>query len=178
MVTYDELVHTRVAVPEQPSSNVVRWADDVGVLLDHRPFGNHEQHLAGDSAYFRRVTADLFAGSGEHSALAPELVRFSPGMPGIGIPGCHRDRASLAGAGDEERQSVLKRLRLAAGVDEAVVPPFVRRHVLTQKRCHDVGRLLEAIEPLSDRRQIDPVGHMLVLLPGSAEPNVTRPPDS
>ena len=84
-----------------------------------------------------------------------------------------RSVRSLAGPADADRRvRLLDRLRLAAGVVQLVVLPVEGRRSLVSRPDDDLERLVEAVEPLLQRGQVDAVGVALLLVPAGADPEL------
>src|SRR5436190_24915 len=130
----------------------------------------------------RKVASTLFvwaskaartaaARSGTAASTSPQ-VAMSPGAPAagqrsqcLGQAGHRPQRALLAEAPDAQRRvGPLHRLRLAAGGGQSVVLPGVVRRLVAEQGEDDLAGLVEAVETLPQRRQLDAVGGALLLV--------------
>ena len=95
----------------------------------------------------------------------------------VGVAGDRGQRLLLAVAADQDRQPWLDRRRVVAdapprdSAGRAPSPVPSRQHV-----AHELGRLVEPVEPLAEARpELDPEGLVLALEPGAADAE-DRPP--
>jgi 3-hydroxyisobutyrate dehydrogenase-like beta-hydroxyacid dehydrogenase len=108
--------------------------------------------------------------------LEPLLRALGDGVPLL-RPERHRtQRALLAAAADgDRRMRPLHRFRLAPGVGEPDVLPGERGRGLAQQPDDGLDALVEPVEPLPQRRQVDPVGVALHLVPPGAQTEFQPP---
>ena len=115
--------------------------------------------------------ADVRAVAAQHLELVDDVLgRAARVVPVLGEAGDAPQRAALAEAADADRRvRALDRLGLAAGVLQRVVLPGEVRRGVGQQPDDDLERLVEAVEALLQRRQVDAVGRALLLVPTGAE---------
>ncbi|MGB6584119.1 MAG: DUF1932 domain-containing protein, partial [Streptosporangiaceae bacterium] len=126
--------------------------------------GDADVDRAGDLVH---VPADRVAVPGQDFPQLEPLLRVICDDVPLLRPA--RDRAQcalLAAAADgDRRMRPLHRLRLAPGVGELDVLPGERGRGLAQQADDSLDALVEPVEPLAERRQVDPVGVALHLVP-------------
>ena len=104
-----------------------------------------------------RISSDLGAVTVEHLALAPPLGDVAERrVPMLRVLGDDAQCAPFAVAADGDRwMRALHRLRLAPCLREREVLTLERRPVLRQQLDDDLDALLELVEALLQRRQVD-----------------------
>ena len=109
--------------------------------------------------------------SAQHLALACELLDAARrAVPVLRAAGDGAQRALLAAAADADRRvRPLHRLRLAAGGRQLVVLAVEVGGLVGEQPDDHLERLVEAVEALLERRQLDAVGVALLLVPAGAE---------
>ncbi len=138
--------------------------------------GDANVDRAGDLVH---VPADRVAVPGQDFLqLEPLLRAFCDGVPLL-RPARHRAQCALlaAAADGDRRMRPLHRLRLAPGVGELDVLPGERGRGLAQQADDSLDALVEPVEPLAERRQVDPVGVALHLVHAAPRPSSSRPPE-
>jgi 3-hydroxyisobutyrate dehydrogenase-like beta-hydroxyacid dehydrogenase len=123
---------------------------------------------AGDLVH---IPAERGAVPSEHLLqLQPLLRAFGDGVPLLGPARHGAQRALLAAAADRDRRvRLLDRLRLAPGLGELDVPAAERGRGLAQQPDDGLHALVEPVEPLLQRWQVDPVRVAFHLVPSSPE---------
>src|SRR4051794_20609546 len=99
-----------------------------------------------------------------------DVVERPARVPTVG-PERHRsERLLRTGPTDEDRQVRLDRTRLAQRVVEPVEAAFVAEPLAVEESADEHHRLIEPVEPLTDRREVDGVGLMLAGETGGTDP--------
>ena len=100
-----------------------------------------------------------------------ELLRRSARVVPVLGPASHRPQRAVgpAPADADGRVGLLHRLGLTPRVVQLVVLPLEGRHGVGEQARDDLERLVEAVEPLLERGEVDAVGVALLLVPPRAE---------
>src|SRR4051794_733663 len=98
-------------------------------------------------------------------------------VPQVGRSRDRPQRLLLAGAADHDRNVALDGRRMVDRLLEGVVAARLGRHHLAVEECSDrARRLVQPVESLPDARaEVDAVGLVLVVEPGTAEPGDRAP---
>jgi 3-hydroxyisobutyrate dehydrogenase-like beta-hydroxyacid dehydrogenase len=155
---HDDQVDARVAVGGRGRYRRLRAAVLVDAHVDR----------TGDLVH---VPPDGGAVPGQHFLqLAPLLRALRDGVPLLSPPRHRTQRALLPAPADGDRRvRPLHRLRFAPCVGELDVLPGERGGGLAQQADDGLDALVEAVEPLAQRRQVDPVCVALHLVPRRAQ---------
>ena len=96
-------------------------------------------------------------------------------VPLVGVAGGDPQHPRSMGRDEDRDARLLDRSRVQAGVVELVVPALERGAVLPHQQADDLDRLLEPVDALRCRRQLDAVAAMLVLVPPGPDPQRQAP---
>ena len=105
----------------------------------------------------------------EDGGLASERVGFALAVPDVGAAGDDRKGPPFAAAADEEWQASLQWRRLVACAAGHEPCPLEVRRLAVEHAATDRRGFLEAVEPLSQRREVVPEGRVLGRVPSGAE---------
>ena len=100
-----------------------------------------------------------------------ELVDGAHRVPLVAVPGQRPQRLLRPRSADHDRQPHLHRPRRHQRVVHRVDRPVVRDQLAVEQPAHQHHGLVEPVEPLAEAAaEVDPVGVVLALEPGAAEP--------
>src|SRR5829696_1065547 len=117
-----------------------------------------------------RVPPHVGAVAGEDLELVGQLVLGGDDVAGVGVLGHQPERHPLAGSADEDGWPAGRdRPGHVEGTLDAVVLPGVGRGVLGEHGLADVQGVDEPLEPLPQRREVEVVAPVLLLVPGRAD---------
>src|SRR5207245_2752508 len=90
-------------------------------------------------------------------------------IAGVGVLGDEAKRLPLARAADQNRDVAADRLWVVQRSLEPVVLALEAGFLVREHGAGDLDRLLEPLEALLEWREVDPVGPVLLLVPGGAD---------
>ena len=106
----------------------------------------------------------------EHAEQVLDALDVAEQVRPVGVLGDEPQRLALARAADQDRDVAADRLRVVERAVDAVVLALVgRRRPAVNSSAGDVQRVLEALEALLQRREVEPVRLVLLLEPGRAD---------
>ena len=126
----------------------------------------------------RRVAAHLDAvRARRHPSFALQVLeRSAEPVPDVPVLGEDAQRALFPAASDQDlRPALLDGPRHVERALDSIELALERRALLGEHQLRDLHGLIEAIHAARDRRELDPVTHMLVLVPRSADPEDRAP---
>ena len=98
-------------------------------------------------------------------------------MPGIGLPGDDRQHQLLAaGANPDGRVRSLHRFRVITRARQLIMPARKTGAVLCHQQPDDLRAFLQPLGPLLERREGNPQGLVLGLVPGGAQAELQPSP--
>src|SRR5664279_4526294 len=97
-------------------------------------------------------------------------VGIAEQVASVGVPRDEAQRLALAAAADQDRDVAADRLGVVEGAGGAEVLAGERRLLVGEHRARDLQRLLQTLEALLERRELEPVGGVFVLEPARADP--------
>src|SRR5437763_3561850 len=143
-----------------------------GGLVGHRryvPAGGQPQ--MGRRHDLARIASDVGAVPMQHLELVGEHFGAAAGqVPVLGPPGHGAEGSLFTGAADADgRMGPLHRLGVAAGAPQGEVAAVEVGGLVGQQPDDHLAGLVEAIEALLQRAQLDPVGVALLFVPAGAD---------
>ena len=169
-----------VPMSEVVGSSPVTWRRKSRVAAVSSASAGEDERAEPADGHLGRVAPDRLAVAAQDLDLVGHGGGVAEDVGHVGVAGHQLQRPLLAAAADEDgRPTRLQRRRHVARLVDPVVAAVERRRLLGEHGPADLQRLLQAVEPLAGRREVEAQALVLHVVPGrpDAEDGPSRADD-